>query len=241
MEQAALLLKLQEADLEAVRARKRLEEMPEKRAILETRKRLKDLGDLRVKTQAHLDEIDRELARQEHEATKLGEKLESEQSRLMSGAVTNAKEVQNVTKEMAGLQRQKDALENGELKVMEKREKAAQQLGKVDAAIKAAKTTEASRIRDFQTKGGALQTQIQRIATLREKLVTALDADLLARYEKLRADKQGMGVGALEGDTCSACRVGLPATRVSRLQEGAPIGICPACHRLLVVRKDGDQ
>ena len=69
MNQAASLLELQRLDLEILRAKKRLEELPEKRAILEVRHKLRDVSALRGKAdllvgklrrdlKAHQDEID---------------------------------------------------------------------------------------------------------------------------------------------------------------------------------------
>jgi predicted nucleic acid-binding Zn-ribbon protein len=155
----------------------------------------------------------------------------------MSGEVNNPKEVQNISREMDSLRRQKEKLENGILEEMEKREKVAEHLTKVQTAIKVSEKKEAAAIRDFQTTGTEIQAEIDRLNATRVTVAREMEAGLLARYESLRDAKHGIGAGLLRDDGCSACRMELPSERVQALQEsGSPIGECPMCHRLLVVR-----
>lgn len=236
MDQATLLIRLQDTDLSVMRARKRLDEMPEKVAVLGARKRLRELDTLRARTQAAWEAIDRSVNKHEDETAVLSAKIDAEQQKLMSGSVTNPKEVQNISREMDALKRQKDKLENTMLDEMEKRETAAEQTTKVDTAIEVAKKEEEAVIAEFQAKGGLLQSEIQRLDSERAALAREMEAGLLARYESLRDEKHGIGAGVLNEDMCSACRMELPAERAQALRDSETvIGVCPACHRLLVV------
>ena len=69
----------------------------------------------------------------------------------------------------------------------------------------------------------------------------AIGADTLKRYEVSRETRGGVGVGELDGETCTACRMALPAERVRELQNGPEIGTCPQCRRLIVVRPRGGE
>jgi predicted nucleic acid-binding Zn-ribbon protein len=241
MDQATLLVTLQDTDLAVLRARKRLEEMPEKTAVLELRKRIRELDSLRVRMQAAWDAIDHTVKRHEDEAAILDAKIETEQAKLMSGQVTNPKEVQNISREMDSLRRHKDKLENGTLDEMEKRETADAQRRKVEAAIDVAKRNEAAALTTFQTTGADIQREIDRLAATRITVAREMESGLLARYEALRDMKHGIAVGVLRDETCSACRVELPSERVQALlDEGTPIATCPTCHRLLIVRAASD-
>jgi predicted nucleic acid-binding Zn-ribbon protein len=64
---------------------------------------------------------------------------------------------------------------------------------------------------------------------------------MLQRYVTLCEAKAGIGVGRLEGDSCSACRMQLPAESVAALVAGSDVGICTHCHRLIVVRLENEQ
>lgn len=235
VDQPDLISQLQNLDLELLRTRKRLEEMPEKAAILTMRRKVADLEALRSRARQAHDAVDATVRRHEHETASLEGKMEAEQRKLMSGEVTNPKEVAHISREMDALRRQKDKLETDTLTQMEKREEAAGQVAKIDATIAEGKRREGVLVKDFQEKGGALTAEIARLESQRARVAAAVEPSLLGRYERLREAKHGIGLGVLHDATCSACRVELPAHRVQQLAAGPPIGICPACHRLLVV------
>jgi len=235
VDQAVLITKLQDLDLELLRARKRLGEMPEKLAILQMRKKVADFEALRVRAEAAYEAVEAAVKRSEDETVILEQKMEAEQAKLMSGEVTNPKEVANISRELDSLRRQKDKLENDTLAQMEKREIASGQRDKIGGAIAEGKHRETALVKDFQAKGGAITADIGRREAERATVATALDPDLLGQYERLRESKHGIGLGALHDATCSACRMKLPSDKVEALHAGPPIGICPTCHRLLVV------
>ena len=239
--QADTLVKLQETDLAEVRARKRLDELPEKRAILETRKKRREVEDLRGRAENYLAGLERDIARHEDETAALDEKLEHEQAKVMSGEVVNPKELQNLTREMDALKRRKDKLEMESLQVMEKVEKAKEQIAKIDDATKSLDAREEKLGREFKEKGGELQTEIDHLHREREALAAALQPDLRKAYEDSRASKTGVGAGVLTADACSACRVQLPSQQVSALRAGPDVGRCPNCGRLLVVRREDES
>jgi predicted nucleic acid-binding Zn-ribbon protein len=235
VEQTDLITQLQDLDLDIMRSRKRLDEMPEKAAILTMRRKIADFEALRGRAQQAQDAVDAQVHRHEDETALLQQKMDAEQAKLMSGEVTNPKEVTNISREMDALRRQKDKLETDTLAVMEKREKAGEQVAKVDAAIEEGRRREAVLVKDFQEKGGALQGEIAKLEAERAAVAAAVEPSLLGRYEQLRESKHGIGLGVLHEDTCSACRVELPSNKVAELKSGEPIGVCPACHRLIVV------
>ncbi|MBE0475769.1 MAG: hypothetical protein IBX62_01515 [Coriobacteriia bacterium] len=241
MERSETLVRLQEADLVEVRTRKRLDELPEKRAILDARKKRREVEQLRGRAEEFLGGLRSELSRLEDEASGVEAKIGSEQARVMSGEVVNPKEVQNITREMDALKRRKDKLEIEELRVMEKVEKAEGQLARIDGALTALDAREGELTQAFTSKGGELQNDIDRAHREREALAAALDPETLDAYEEARASKGGIGVGVLEGDTCSACRVQLPAEKLHSLRSGEDVARCPNCRRLLVVRRGGSS
>ena len=229
------LLRLQEHDLAIARAEKALDELPEKLAVLQLRKRLKDIEAVREKADAYLRKANALVTKSNDEAASIQAKIDSEQTKVLSGAVTNPKELQNLTRELAALQRRKDAVEFEELKLMEKAEAGEAQLAKVVAALEDGASKEAGLIEEYKAKGGQLQTDIAGMKKEREKLASGVPADLLARYESLRLSKHGIAVAALSGDLCSACRTQIPSGKAQELRSGPELAECPNCHRILVV------
>jgi predicted nucleic acid-binding Zn-ribbon protein len=67
----------------------------------------------------------------------------------------------------------------------------------------------------------------------REASATAVGAELLARYEKIRRGKAPLALYALHGDACGRCYTAVPTQRRALIQRGASIESCEACGVLL--------
>jgi predicted nucleic acid-binding Zn-ribbon protein len=234
MTQASSLLELQGLDLEILRSKKRLDELPEKRAILEIRAKMRDVTALRAKADMLVRKLNSDLKAHQDEITMLSEKIEAEQTKVMTTADHRA--AASITREMDGLKRRRDKMEMESLVLMERIDKATGQTGTIDKALAQLTSQEAGLVKQFQTVGGELQTHIADQESKRAKIAASMDADLVKRYETARESKGGVGVGQLDGETCTACRMVLPAERVNELSSGPEIAICPQCRRLIVVR-----
>jgi predicted nucleic acid-binding Zn-ribbon protein len=236
MTQAASLLALQDLDIEIMRAKKRLEELPEKREILAIRHKMREVSELHGKADLLVRKLSADLKSHQDEITTLAEKIAAEQAKVM--ATTDHRAVQSITREMDGLRRRQDKMEMESLQLMERIDKAKAQTGKIDEALAQLSAKEASSVEQFKLVGGALQTEIGSLEQRRARTAAEAGGDIVARYEQVREAKGGVGVGRLEGDTCSACRMTLPAERVRELDQGEDIGMCPQCRRLIVVRSE---
>lgn len=234
---AKVLVELQTADVEILRAQKRLDELPEKKAILEARAKIRETAALREKVALLGRKLAAELKSRQDEIAMHTEKIAAEQVKIM--ATTDHRQIQALTREMDGLKRRIDKLEMECMQYMERSDKAAEQLATVDAHLQRLTDGEAKLVERFRSAGGAVQDEIARLTGRRQALAASLDAELLGRYEKTREAKGGVAVGTLSGVTCTACHMSLPAERVAELQAGPDVGVCPQCRRLIVVR-DGD-
>lgn len=236
MSDGEVLLALTEQDLAIARAEKALDELPEKLAVLQLRKRLREIESIREKAAAYCRKTDALIAHSNDEATSLQAKIDAEQAKVLSGDISNPKELQNLTREMDALKRRKDAVEFEELGLMEKAEAGSAQLAKVEAALAEGIAKEQALIAEFKSKGGDLQTEIGHMRDARDRLAAQLAPTLRSRYEALRESKHGIAAGELKGELCSACRTQIPSHEVQAIMSGPEVTECPNCKRLLVVR-----
>lgn len=238
MSDGEVLLALTEQDLAIARAEKALDELPEKLAVLQLRKRLREIEGVREKAAAYCRKTEALIARSNDEAASLQGKIDAEQAKVLSGDISNPKELQNLTREMDALKRRKDAVEYEELGLIEKAEAGSAQLAKVEAALADGVSKEQALIADFKAKGGELQTGIGRMRDARDRLAAELDPELRSRYEALKESKHGIAAGEFKGQLCSACRTQIPAHEVQAILSGPEVTECPNCKRLLVVRAE---
>ncbi len=240
MDASGALLQLQETDLAIMRSLKRLDEMPEKRAILEARKKRREVETLRAKADGLRVRFERDVARTDDECAQITAKIVQEQNKIMSGDITNPKELQHITRELDALKRRRDKLEIEEVALMERVERAKGQVVKIDQALEQLTVKEAHLTEEFKSKGGRLQTEIETMKTERARIAASLPQDVAQKYETVKDAKHGVGVGRLERGTCSACRMELPAERVEELLAGPAVGMCPVCRRMLVIPTSGE-
>ena len=239
MTQAALLLALQDLDIEIMRAKKRLEELPEKREILTLRQKTREVTELHGRADVLVKKLAADLKAHQDEIEMLTSKLDAEQTKVM--ATTDHRAVVSITREMDGLRRRQDKMEMESLQLMERIDKAGTQMVKIDSALTQLAEKDAHLCTRFKTIGGALQSDIADMERRRAETAADLSAATLTRYEKIREAKGGVGVGRLEGEACTACRMSLPAERLRELHSGDDISVCPQCRRLIVVRAEDPE
>jgi predicted nucleic acid-binding Zn-ribbon protein len=242
VDQASALVALSVKDLEIVRATKKLSELPEKQAILEIRHKLREIETIAEKATVFIAQLEAALKRAEDETSTITAHIQAEQSKVDSGAISNHKELQSLSREIDSLSRQKDKKETEVLTAMEKLEVGKEQAARVTETVAKGRAKEAQLIERFQQIGGALQREIDLLTKQRSALAGVLDPALLKRYEGLCAAKHGLGVGVLHGLQCSACRIELPSESVLGMRNsGSPIAECPSCKRLLVIGAEDDS
>ena len=238
MTEGEALIALMEQDRSLDRAIKTLDELPEKQAILKLRHRLKEIEAVADKARAYLKTANAMVARAADEVSLVETKIEAEQAKILSGQITDSKELQHLTREIDSLARRKDQLEREELNLMEKAEAGEAQVARVEATLAEGRKKEQSLIEEFKAHGGEVQTEIARLKAGREAIAGRIDQTLLARYEALRTSKRGLAVGVLQGSLCSACRTDIPSGERQVLEAGPEIGECPNCKRMIVIRRD---
>lgn len=239
MSQVSALLDLQKLDLEIAREKKHLDELPEKAAILEVRAKKHEISELHGKGELLLGKLRKDLKAHQDEIFTLTEKIDAEQTKVME--TKDHRVVQSITREMDGLRRRRDKVENETLGLMERIDKASGQVATIDEALEKLDVREAALTERYKTVGHKVQLEIQRLESRRNDVAKTLGADLLDRYEGLRKAKGGIGVGKLVNGSCSACRMQLPAQRVRALESGPEVGVCPQCMRMIIVRAEDDE
>jgi len=244
VKQAETLLTLAERDLEIARLARQLDEMPEKTAILELRHKIKEIEALSQRARRFMEQANATLRRLEDEGSSIEAHFQTEQAKATSGETSDHKELQNLARELDSLRKQKDRKDTETLKQMECVEAGQAKATTIEASLAKAHAREAQMVATFRERGGALQGRLDALSRERAAMAALIRPSLLERYEQARALKHGIGVGTLVGSTCSVCRIELPAERAQALREDAhrtndPIGTCPNCHRILIVREDG--
>jgi len=159
-----------------------------------------------------------------------------DQERLDAGRVSSPKELEQLQHEISSLRKRQSELEDAVLAVMEHREEIQGRLAELlaDRDRAQAELDHASYQRDVQY--AEIDAEVTGLHKQRAALIAGLLPDLLALYEKLRAQHDGIGAAALRGGRCEGCRLQLDARDLSRIRSAAADAVlrCEECRRILV-------
>lgn len=185
-----------------------------------------------------LEDVDAEIAKFETEIDSVRQREERDRSILDTGAA-NAKQLTELQHELETLQRRQSSLEDTLLQVMERREELQEQQTAESATIDELQND----LTEAQQKFDGALTEINQAKdqyrSRRDELVTELDDELVALYERQRA-RTGAGAGRLDGQRCGACRLEIDRGEMARISAAAEDDVmrCPECSAILLRVKD---
>lgn len=203
------LLELQALDSALDRLAHRRRTLPELAEIERLEKAVDALRDDTVRAQTEVSDLARESKKFEDEIEQVRTRKARDEDRLGSGAITVAKQLEEIQHEVATLTRRQSDLEDQELEVMERAETAQATLdaltGQADALLAERDAAAVARDKAFEE----IDAEIARTTSERAEMAATFPEDLLKLYEKLRAEHGGVGAGPIERGRCGGCRLDL--------------------------------
>jgi predicted nucleic acid-binding Zn-ribbon protein len=230
MNQSAYLHRLQRVDSQIDQIEARLAEierlLSEDERIRNARQEVEDSRrDLEISRQA--------LRAIEHNAHETRIKAEQSEASLYGGSIRNPKELQDLQREIDSLKRHLSALEDEQLQAMldqeemEKKYQSAQdKLNRAVAEVTQQKAGLAGERDSLSKKRQSLEAE--RSAALGPVLPQNLET-----YIRIREQKKGIAVTAVDEDTCAICgaEVRLGEGQAARMQSN--LHFCTSCGRIL--------
>lgn len=189
-----------------------------------------------VSAQTEAGDIAREQDKLESDIDQVRQRMSRDQQRLDSGAITSAKDLENLQHEVGSLAKRQRDLEDIELEVMERLEVAE----KRTAALAAEQERLAVSVDDAERRRiealQAIDKDVEFARRQRETVIPEISEELLTFYEQLRAKFDGIGAVAIKQRRCDGCRLDLSATDVERIRETAEDEVirCEECRRIQV-------
>ncbi|MBS9533592.1 zinc ribbon domain-containing protein [Mycobacterium sp. M1] len=232
------LLKLVDLDAELTRLAHRSTHLPEQQDYERIEVDQVAAGDRLAALQIALEDLDAQVARLEAEIDAVRQREERDRGLLDSG-ITNSKQVADLQHELETLERRQASLEDSQLELMEQRERLQADCD-AESAVVDGLQNDLSAAR--QARDGALadieNTRGER-STRRDELAASIDAELLALYERQRA-QGGVGAGQLRGTQCGACRIEIDRGQMARISAAPADDVlrCPECNAILLRVKD---
>ncbi len=152
------------------------------------------------------------------------------------GLVTNPKDLERMQQELVSLARRISDLEDTELEVMEKLETVQGEHAELSAALQQIETRRAELVTSRDGSLAAIDDEVERVSRERATTASGVPDDLLALYEKIRAQKGGVGAAALRARRCTGCNMDLNASDLGVIAKAPTDDVlrCEECNRILV-------
>lgn len=230
------LLELADLDTELARLDRRRRSLPEHAEIERLTARAGESKDAITRAETELADLSREQTRAERDVEQVRARIDRDTERLDGGKVSSAKELESLQSEVASLRKRQGDLEEVVLELMERVEAA--QARRDEAASQAdAAASELSAV--TERRDAALREigeEEAKASESRAAVASAVPEDLLALYDKLRAQLGGAGAAMLRRGKCEGCHEALSTAELNEVRAAAPDEVFrhEECRRILV-------
>ena len=228
------LLQMQEADIVAINAEKKLAELPQRGQLQALAEKKQSVLQKAVQVTKMYDAARRKFASIEDEQAILERKRDDTQAKIDASS-GDFRAVQSLTRDLAGISKRLSTLEDEFSASKEKLDQVKAVKAQVESAVQAF-DEQALRIRDsFQKDAAVLRSQADEARKKSERFADEVNPTLLKQYAQAARRGGGMGIAHLADNRCSTCRSIIDDNRMLIVKREAPISSCPSCGRLLVV------
>lgn len=235
-EQINLLIKLQALDSQLYRLRREREAKPKLIEELEVRK---DQEQTAVK---NLEEkIKALLVKRKEKEIDLQEKEENvKKLQLQLYQIKTNKEYQVMQHEIEGLKADNSRLEDEILLMMEESDNLGKELGGEKELYAEAERHLVEDKKKIEKEIVAIENEIGNLGSQRKELISGIDKDILSKYEKILANREGLALVPVRSHACQGCFINLPPQVINEIRMKDKIIICESCARILYIENDAD-
>lgn len=229
------LLDLQALDSKLDQLTHRRRTLPQLAEHASLENRARQLRDLLVAATTAQSDLAREQRKAEADVDQVRTRADRDRKLLGSGSV-GAKELSNLQSELESLAKRQSDLEDIVLEVMERVEIADNRTAELTKQREAAEADLARVTITLADEQASVDKDLAFATSQRALLAAQLPADLLALYQKLRAQYGGIGAAAIKQRRCEGCRLELDISEVNEIRAAAPDTVLrhDSCRRILV-------
>jgi len=142
-------------------------------------------------------------------------------------------EFQALGQSIARLEQEIERIEDQEIVLMEQGEAVGKEVQRAEAELKVSRVQAEQQLAALAGKQAALEQRLRETIAERETLATAIDPDLLSRYQRLFTSKDGTPIVPIEHEVCMGCHMKNTTTTVHKVKLAREIVYCEQCGRIL--------
>ena len=150
------------------------------------------------------------------------------------------KEYQAMQQEIEGQKADNSRIEDEILLLMEEAEKLNAGLGKEKGLFAYAEKHLNEDKKKIEAEIASLDAQIAELESQRKEAAALIDKKVLAHYEKVLANRDGVALVAVKNHACQGCFINLPPQVINEMKMKEKIITCESCARILYIENEAD-
>jgi predicted nucleic acid-binding Zn-ribbon protein len=230
------ILDIQAFDTSLDQIAHKLKNLPE---IIEAEKLRAQFEQLKYREVAGITEAaDRELdvRKAESDVDQVRMRLEKDSQLLISGSISDSKQLTELQHEVDSLKRRQNLLEDEEIAVLQQLEDAQKNLDSIRIELDRV-TQELQKADEIATiRVANIEIEREKIASERIAESESVPEELLKLYEKVRTDNRGIGASRFSTGQCEGCRIQFSNADLNKFKNAADGELlrCEECRAILV-------
>ena len=235
-EQLPQLMKLQALDAQLYRLRREREAKPKLIEELETRRNEEEAAVKAIEEKTKANQVKRKQRELDLSSKEEGiKKLQTQLYQLKTN-----KEYQTMQHEIEGQKADNSRIEDEILMLMEDAETLDKELVKEKALFAEAEKHLIEDKKKIEAEISSLDGEISNLEAQRKEVSALVDKKVLAHYEKVLANRDGLALAAVKSHSCQGCFMNLPPQVINEIKMRDKIVTCESCARILYIENEAD-
>lgn len=173
------------------------------------------------------------LKNAEHEVALQNGKLEINQKKLYSGAITNPKELEDLQLESISLNKYLQVLEERQLEAMLASDQSQAGLDSAYKILHEAAENVENKHKALNEEKDNLESEISILSEKRASYLETEDLPDMQVYQSIRKTSGGIAVTLMVESSCTSCGASIPSAIEQEAKSPTKLAFCPTCKRIL--------
>jgi len=230
MSRSKTLYQIQEFDSRIDNALKRIQEI---NVILSDKKELNDAITKQLESENLLKSKNKSLSSTEIVVSDHSIKIDQNQKKLYSGAVTNPKELEDLQQESESLNKYLAVLEERQLEAMLEMEEAKKEFDAASVKVANIESKMEKEHTELILEKENLESAIIDTKAKKESFLSSHDIPDLQTYQEIRKSSGGIAITLMISNSCSSCGANIPSAIAQEARSPGKLAYCPTCRRIL--------
>ena len=234
--QLVSLVELQTIDSEIYALRYEKESKPKEISLLEAafEEKKQSLSNIEKKSldlQKQRKDIELELGTKEESIKKL-------QTQLYQ--LKTNKEYQTMLKEIGDTKADASVIEDKAIQVLEQIDKIKIEIEKEKQNLQGEEKLLSEQKKNIENRIKEIEERMAQLEAQRKQVTPGLDSKILAQYERILLNRDGLAIVNVNNDSCQGCNLHVPPQVINLIKMYERIVICEACNRILYIENEGN-